>query len=308
MKRVNYGHDYIHLICIVLLVVAFISICCSATFWHGYVNDLNNSSSAWRIDRYSENITLVSIEAAKGNITSLQITPQGRSVDGYYSRYANINNNDVVSKVRTSADQGSLRYAEIINMRSSIDKPITQSILKENDSYISFVEFNEYWPVQLQSRRHLFYSGSQINDRDYGGNNFDYVGTSFLYNTKLEKDRTYGMLLQKMNVSIAFTEDGFLQIDYLPTKTLLYSGKSYSTGNAGLKYAMASEDQRSLTKGIINYDVLGQQDYSGTFFMNLSMNLTSHNQVLIYNDSWLSGVCDSCEPWAFYPPDYNISN
>jgi hypothetical protein len=306
MKRVNYGYDCIHLLSIVLLFVAFISICCSATYWHGYVT-LNNSSSAWQINRYSENMTMISIEGAKGNVTPLQITPQGRSVSGYYSRYANMNANDVVLKERTSANQGSLRYAEIINVRSNIDEPIILTISKAPDSYVTFNEFNEYWPSLLQSRRHLFYSGSQINDRDYGGNNFDYAGTSFLYNTELEKDRTYSMRLQKMNVSIAATEEGFLQIDYLPTKTLLYSSKSYSTGMANLKYGMASEDQRSLTKGIINYDILGQQDYSGTFFMNLSMNLTSHNQFLTYNDSWLSGVCDSCEPWVYYPPDYNIS-
>jgi hypothetical protein len=307
MKRVNYGYDCIHLLSIVLLFIAFISICCSATYWHGFVT-LDNSSSAWQITRQSENMTMGSIEAAKGNITSLQITPQGRSVPGYYSRYSNMNANDVVLKERTSANQGSLRYAEIINVRSNIDKAIIHNLKKmDNESNTSFVEYNEYWPSIVQSRRHLFYSGSQINDRDYGGNNFDYVGTSFLYNTQLEKDRTYGMRLLKLNVSIAATEWGFLQIDYLPTKTLLYSGKSYSTGMAGLKYAMASEDQRSLTKGIINYDILGQQDYSGTFFMNLSMNLTSHNQFLTYNDSWLSGACNSCEPWVYYPPDYNLS-
>ncbi|MHB8118477.1 MAG: hypothetical protein ACYDHX_07125 [Methanothrix sp.] len=304
MKRMNYGRNYIHLGCIALLVVAFVSINCSATFWHGYVA-LNNSSS-WQIDRYSENIILRSIEASMGNITSLQITPQGRSVNGYYSRYANMKANDVVLKERTSANQGSLKYAEISNVRASIESDVIQSISKDNQSNTTFVEFNEYWPSQLQSRRHLFYSGSQINDRDYGGNNFDYVGTSFLYNTKLEKDRTYGMILLKMNVSVAATEEAFLQIDYLPTKTLLYSGKSYSTGMAGLKYGMASEDQRSLTKGIINYDVLGQQDYYGTTFMNLSMNISSRNLVLKYNDSWLYGLCNSCEPWVYYPPDYNI--
>jgi len=304
MKQVNYSCSYIHLCCIVLFVFAFISLGGSATYWHGHVA-INGSS--WRIDRSSENISLISIEASMGNITSLQITPQGRSVVGYYSRYANMNANDVVSKERTSADQGSLRYAEISKLRANIEEAITNSISHANDSYISFVEFNEQWPSQIQSRRHLFYSGSQINDRDYGGNNFDYVGTSFLYNTKLEKDRTYDMLLEKMNVSIAATDEAFLQVDYLPTKTLLYSGKSYSTGMAGLKYGMASEDQRSLTKGIINYDVFGSQDYYGTAFMNLSMDLSSKNVVLDYNDSWLSGLCNSCEPWIYFPPDYNIS-
>jgi hypothetical protein len=142
MKRVNYGHDCIHLLRIVLLFIAFISICCSATYWHGYVT-LNNSSS-WQIDRYSENMTMISIEGAKGNVTPLQITPQGRSVSGYYSRYANMNANDVVLKERTSANQGSLRYAEIINVRSNTDEAQKQNILKDNDSYIAFIEFNEW--------------------------------------------------------------------------------------------------------------------------------------------------------------------
>ncbi|MFZ2471895.1 MAG: hypothetical protein WAW52_08145 [Methanothrix sp.] len=304
MKQVDFSCSYVHLCCIILLTFASVSVDCSATFWHGYVA-INGSS--WQIVRHSENISLTSIEASKGNITSLQITPQGRSVDGYYSRYANMNANDVVSKERTSADQGSLRYAEICNLRANVEEAVTQSISKANDSNITFVEFSEYWPSQIQSRRHLYYSGSQINDRDYGGNNFDYVGTNFLYNTELEKDRTYRMLLQKINVSIAATDEAFLQVDYQPTKTLLYSGKSYSTGLAGLKYGMASGDQRSLTKGIINYDVLGSQDYYGTALMNLSMNLSSKNVVLQYNDSWLSGLCNSCEPWIYFPPDYNIS-
>jgi len=288
-----------------LLAFGLLSTAGIAEHWHGFV--LTNNSSSWMIARLSQNISLRSEEAFNGEIGSLVVTSGGRLVPGYSSRYANIKENDVVLKERTSSGQGQLRYAEIINLKASIDGEIIQNIKKENLSNVTNVEFIEEWPVLLQSRRHLYFSGTEISDRDFGGNNYDFVGTSFLYNTKLEKDRTYSMLLQRMNVSLDLSDEAFYRISYNPTKILRYSGKSRSTALAEIEYGMSSDDQRSLTKGLVKYDILGEQRYHGDITNNLSLNMDSQSLHFEPPESWLAGLCGTCEPWEKWPPDYNVS-
>jgi len=158
-------------------------------------------------------------------------------------------------------------------------------------------KFTEDWPVVLDSVRRLSYVGSGINDRDYGGNNFDFVGTSFLYDINLERERYYHMMLRDLNVTVlAVDESGheyIAAVDYMPVRQLGYRASSVSAGIADLKYGQAGQNQISLTKGRITYDLQAEQRYYGLASMNLTLNATTWHRELPLNQSWLS-ACEIC--------------
>lgn len=259
--------------------------------WFG---DVGTNSSSWNITRESENMSLRFEETSKGEIAPLEITPGGRTISGYHSRYANMGENDVLIKERTSALEGSLTYAEITEMDAYTGNDVTRNVTKPKGTNEYIFDFREEWPVLLKSRRYILYNGSEINDRDFGGNNMDYAGTSFLYNTKLEKDRYYRLYLQRLNITVTAVDDAITHVEFLPLRQIRYEEASYSTGIANLKYGQAGRDQTSMTKGHINYDVRGEQVYHGPHEMRVKLNATTWGITLGDNSSWLGGMCEVC--------------
>jgi hypothetical protein len=95
----------------------------------------------------------------------------------------------------------------------TIDKPIGTDIYS--------IEYeNEQWPVIIKASKTLAYSGQQINDRDFEGNNGDFVGANFLYNHELSKEQRSVIWLQRMNASVLATNDTILSAEFKPTKYL----------------------------------------------------------------------------------------
>jgi len=295
----------------------FLSPGVQATSWFGSVS---TDGSSWSIVRQSQNLSAHLTEQTDGTVAPLKITPQGRSVAGYHSRYANVNVNDVMLKERTSATKGYLKSAEQTDLISSIDGNITQKVRGRGNATIEIVEvnFSEEWPVLLKNQRHIYYNGSEINDRIFGGNNWDYAGTSSLYNSQYEQERAYGLFLRHLNISITavlinesivaddnkvtFRNSSYVtSVDYLPSRITRYDSRTYSTGITDLKLAHASDNQLSSTKGLghINYDSQVEQRYYGHFQMNMSLNETTWMPlpVNLTEDNWLGELCATC-------PDY----
>lgn len=268
-----------------------------ADSWWGY---LGTNSSSFFINRESITFNMHSEESSQGQISPVQITPDGRSVEGYHSRYANLQDNDVMLKERTSARKGSLVSAEITEVNASTENAVVNEIDKPKGQFLLMDKFWEQWPVIIKSDRYLRYSGAEINDRDFGGNNMDYVGTTFLYNTQLERERVYQALLQRLNITLvaAVNEGKNESIDsaeLMANRITRYRSTSSSTGIAELKYGQASIDQLSMTRGRINYENAGDMRYSGKFRMDTLFNATSWNSDFTYNDTWLNGICETCE-------------
>lgn len=280
------------LMALIYLLLAYISIGSNAISWHASV-EANGSS--WSIERESMTMKMAFLEASRGRISSLNVTPQGRAISGYHSRYANIELNDVGLKERTDAKEGSLSYMETTEMRSSTEADLSRDTTMPKGSQVITFKFTEEWPVFLTSRRNLSYSGLGINDRDYGGNNMDFAGTSFLYNSRMMKDRTYSMSLQRMNITVESTNDSIINVGYLPVRRIRYMGVSFSDGISELKYGQASNDQLSLTKGRVNYDRIGQQRYYGLYKMLVDLNATAWNTILYQNGTWMGELCEDCE-------------
>lgn len=274
------------------LILALSSLSCAVSWW----GNVGTNSSSWNITRESENISLRFEEASKGEIAPLEITPGGRTIRGYHSRYANMGENDVLIKERTSALEGSLMYSEITELDAYTGNDITRNITKPKGTDEYAFNFWEEWPVLLKSRRYIRYNGSGINDRDFGGNNMDYAGTSLLYNTKLEKDRFYSLYLQRLNITVTAIDAAITHVEFLPLRQIRYEEASYSNGVANLKYGQAGVDQTSMTKGHINYDVWGEQVYHGPHEMRAKLNATTWGIDLNDKSSWLGGTCEACSP------------
>jgi len=123
---------------------------------------------------------------------------------------------------------------------------------------------NEQWPVFIRAVRTLDYSGQQINDRDFEGNNRDFVGAYFLYNHELSKEQRSVIWLQLMNATVLATNDTILLAEFKPTKYLGHQIKAKTTGIADLSYRL-SDSQFDFTNQ--NYPALseGEERYYGTY-------------------------------------------
>jgi hypothetical protein len=278
--------------CAICMLLAILSNGSQANAWWGYLG-ANNSSSI-HINRECVNLSIHLDELSSGQVSPIQITHQGRMISGYHSRYANLQNNDVMLKERTSAMEGSLAFAETTEMRASVENEVTNEEIKEAGQPLVVDTFFERWPVLLSSQRYLRYSGTEINERDFGENNMDYIGTGFFYNTKLEKMRIYQALLQQLNITITAdaVNESIKSVDFKANKITRYRTISNSTGISELKYGQASSNQLSLIRGHINYDQLGSQRYYGNFRMDAIMNATSREIYAVQNDT---SCCEPCE-------------
>ena len=188
--------------------------------------------------------------------------------------------------------EGSYKSIDEIMMQSTVypdeidilvDKPVGTDIYT--------IEYkNEKWPVYLKASRTLDYSGQQINDRDFEGNNGDFVGASFLYNRELSKEQRSVIWLQRLNATVLATNDSILLAEFKPTKYLGYQIKANTTGIADLSFRL--RDSRYDVKHQ-NYPAVseGEERYYGTYDLSRKIEMRSvyekYNDTDDEVDSWL---------------------
>jgi hypothetical protein len=302
-KRTNY-------VILVLIVLACFSQSCMAKQLGFYVK---TDTGTFIIDQPSQDIAFQSSGQIIGTVESLRVTPQGRELSGYYSKYANIGENDVIHRERTNAKNGSLRAAETMRLYALTDDvpEVKIHVISVNKSYETItIEHNTHWPVSFSSDRVLYYSGKGINDVDFVGNNWDYIGTSSLYNSELQEERSYRMVLNHSNITIKsfqWGNDSYMQaVDWLPSRQTLYKDHIKSTGITDFKYGQAGSDQLSTIKSWhrITYDNLGEQRYNGAFNSSLEMNMTTWQPLLPpnweYRYNWLGCPCETYGELPYY--------
>jgi hypothetical protein len=191
---------------------------------------------------------------------------RGRILIPYQSYYEEIGANDVRLRQRTSSLKGIYKSSDEIQMQSVIypdeieiyvDKPIGTDIY-------TFKYRNEIWPVFLKAERTLRYFGQQINNRDFEGNNGDFVGANLIYNQELSKDQRATIRLQRMNATVLATNDSILRAEFQPTKYLGYIIDAKTTGIADLSYRFRASQYDVKHK---NYPALseGEERYYGTY-------------------------------------------
>ena len=191
----------------------------NADFWS---SNVDTNSSHWSVYRQSSNISFSLSSSVDGKVSPVEF--RGRILSPYQSYYEEVGTNDVRIRQRTTSLEGIYKASDEIIMQSVVyPDEIEITVDKPAGTDLYTIEYkNENWPVFLKASRTLAYSGQQINDRDFEGNNGDFVGANFLYNRELSKQQRYVIWLQRMNATVLATNDSILLAEFKPTKYLGY--------------------------------------------------------------------------------------
>jgi hypothetical protein len=256
----------------IIIIVAFaMTLNTNAVYWSSRVD---TNSSHWSIYRESSNISFNLSSSVEGKISPVE--SRYRTLIPYQSYYEEVGTNDVRLRQRTNALEGSYKSTDEITMQSvvypdeieiTVDKPVGTDIYA--------IEYeNEQWPVIIKASKTLAYSGQQINDRDFEGNNGDFVGANFLYNHELSKDQRSVIWLQRMNASVLATNDAILSAEFKPTKYLGYLIQANTTGIADLSYRLRDSQYDVKHQ---NYPALseGEERYYGTYDLTRKIEMRS---------------------------------
>ena len=272
-----------------LLLVGLIS-SASAASWTFGVDNVTDGSSFW-ISRQSANMSFDLSGSVEGDISPIAVTPAGRVLSPYYSGMADLDVNDVRLKERTAALEGTYSSEELISLKAEATASVNRTYSKPAGSNVWTITLEENWPVTLNASKTVDYLGKNINDRDRAGNNGDLVGSSFLYNTELSRERDVALRLERLNATIIATNDTIISADVLATRSTVYDTTSRSTGIADLRYRQI--DSRG---EVVN---LGEERYSGTYEITRRIEMELSYAKETNETDWLSccvGGCSDTDP------------
>ncbi|MDD2837223.1 MAG: hypothetical protein PHY05_13865 [Methanothrix sp.] len=213
--------------------------------------------------------------------------PRGRILSPYCSHFQDMNLIDVRLNERTGATEGNYSSEEHIDAWAQIRIPVGLDIAKSTYSDTYFIKFIERWQANISASQKLEYSGKSINNRDFSGNNFEFVGTNLLFNKNLSKDRIIKMKLDRMNATVLATDDDIIQIDRKPTRDLNYQISTSTTGIADLRYQQSGSEFERVPS--TSYEILnsGEERYYGAFNITKKICIKSRFPDSKESDQWL---------------------
>jgi hypothetical protein len=135
---------------------------------------------------------------------------------------------------------------------------VNVSITNPAVSDLYAIEFYERWLVRLYYSNSLSYAGKQINNREFMGNNRDYVGANFLYNQAFSKERSLNMSLERLNATLFATDEAIDLGEVKATRDTQYRLQSHSTGIASFKYLQAGAGEGEILNA-------GDERFVGTY-------------------------------------------
>jgi hypothetical protein len=228
----------------------------------------------------------------EGNISTINVTPAGRTIKSYSSYISNIKVGSSRLHERTSALEGSYKSEDSKRFRYQqhelFDVALTSPL--SNWRIRGLLEISSWG-----AHRAINYSGEWINDRDYSSSLFTNTSTQFLYNKNFTKNR-----------------------DFQSARS--YSLEANTTGLTDLqfKYRFLSQIGRDVPTST---DVVSEQRYYGNF--NVTANprqkfeFISDNSTILYitpcsellnytycSQGWLDDFCGM--PLCWEPSSYVI--
>jgi len=258
---------------LLLALVALLPIAYSAS-WSSTVS---TNSGSWSIFRQSENLSFDYSQSVQGQISPVDY--RGRSLSPYHSYYKDLNVNDVRLKERTAALQGSYSSEEQLLLKSSINNSVNMTIVKPAGSDVYTIDFYEKWPVKLSYAKSMNYSGKEINNREFVGNNKDYVGANFLYNHEFSEERSLNMSLERMNATILATDEAIDLGEVKATRDTQYKLQSHSTGIANFKWRQVGTEDEILNAG--------DERFVGVYDIAKNIRMKSRFNTILKEDEWL---------------------
>ena len=187
--------------------------------------------------------------------------------------------NDVRVKERTAALEGSYSSEELLTLKSSTNNSVNATIYKPAGSDIYDIEFYEHWPVKFSYSKSMNYSGKEINNREFVGNNNDYVGANFLYNHEFSKERSLNMRLERMNATILATDDAIDFSEVKATRDTRYKLQTHSTGIANFEWRQVGTDNEILNAG--------DERFVGVYDIAKNIRMKSRFDTIQKEDDWL---------------------
>ena len=281
VKSVTQTHK---LACIALLLALISS--ASAASWSG---SIKTDSDTWSITRESSNMSFIYEQSVQGQIAPVDY--RGRTLSPFHSYYEDLKQNDVRIKERTAALQGSFTSEEKLKLISRTNDTVNMTIDKPAGSDTYDIEFYEQWPVKLSYVKSMNYSGKEINNRQFVGNNKDYVGANFLYNHEFSKEQSLNMSLERMNATILATDEAIDFSEVKATRDTQYKLKTHSTGIANFKWQQVGTEDEILNAG--------DERYVGTYDIVKNLRMKSRFDTIQKEDEWLpccSGGFSSMNP------------
>jgi len=257
-----------------LLILAPLITSVFAASWSGSVKTDSNS---WSITRESSNLSFIYEQSVQGQISPVNY--RGRTLSPYHSYYKDVKVNEVGVKERTAAMLGSYSSEEQLLLKSSTNNSVNMTIVKPAGSDVYTIDFYEIWPVKLIYSKSMNYSGKEINNREFVGNNKDYVGANFLYNHEFSEERSLKMNLLRMNATILATDEAIDLSEIKATRDTQYKLQSHSTGIANFEWRQVGTEDEILNAG--------EERYVGTYDIAKNMRMKSRFDTIQKEDEWL---------------------
>ena len=270
-------------IVILSIIIAIMVLEVQANYWSSSVG---TNSSTWYIYRQSSNVSFYNTQTVTGTVSPVT-GPRGRVLSPYLSTFEDLKFNDVALKERRSAKEGKYESAEQINLTARIDySSIDIDFFKPAGSDVYTFTYPEIWSVRIVAAKTLNYSGRQINDRDFSGNNLDFISSKLLYNPELTRESKTVMWLQSMNATVQATDDSILLAEFKPTKYLGQLDRIRTTGIADLSFRQAGWEYDVKRMGYPSTNE-GRERYYGTYNLARLIEMKSLDEVHKLEDDWL---------------------
>lgn len=266
-----------------LLMIALASNA-SAIFW---ASSVDTNSSHWQIYRHSDNISFKLSGSVEGLISPVKLN--GRVLPSYQSCYSEVGLNDLQYGERISALEGKYSSDDNLELDSNTDgNKIDISISKPRGTDIFTITYNnEQWPIIIRSGRTIDYSGKQINDRSFEGNNGDFISADFLYNHEFSAAQRTVMWAQRLNATVLGTNESILLAEVEATKYSGYVVMAQTDGIADLSY-MQRSPQYDTKHNIYPAVNEGDERYYGKYNLNRRIEMRSIFENPDIDDDWLS--------------------
>lgn len=266
------------LIPVIIILISNIN----ANKWSSFIA---TNSSSWNIDRQSQSLNFDLTGSVEGHISSIT-GYNGRNLTPYSSYYANIEENDVESRKRINALEGSYHADDKMALSSSVsDDDIDIYVNKPSGSDIYTFLYLESWPVSLRVNQSIEYSGRQINDRDFVSNNGDFVKNSLLYSKILKRDENARLWLQNLSATVLATNDNLIGANLHLNKSLDYETNIRTTGIADLRYRQSTSSFNFKRQNYFPANE-GRETYSGDYNISRKIHMDMGHEPLYENNGY----------------------
>lgn len=220
---------------------------------------------------------------------NISLDMSGSSIGaGTYQRYTEMKLNDVRMRERTAADNGTLDTSERVRLIAAAAYPIEITLDKFPGGQNYILVVNETWPVAMAASRSIDYVGKSLSNRDFLGNNLDFVGASYYQTKDLRMDRSAFMELRRARFEVVANDStkGIYEDSFLPAKSIDYRLSSLSKGTATLRYRQ-TQDHSTANEGF--------ESYTGEFLISRHISMHSPGWNVTESElDWMDGcLCET---------------